>query len=263
MKRIFNTTRAVVIATAFVAVAGAAHAQETWTWNRAMSPGQTLEIKGVNGAIRAVAAGSGEARVSALKSGRRSEPREVTVEVFEHSGGVTICAVYPQGRAREANECRPGPGGRMNVENNDVQVEWTVRVPNGVNLVAATVNGEIDGSNLPANAEARSVNGSVSLSTAGIARASTVNGSIDVSMGRTDWNGSITLESVNGSVTAVFPASLSAEVNATTVTGNINTDFPLTVSGRFGGRRISGTVGAGGRELQLKTVNGSINLRRR
>jgi DUF4097 and DUF4098 domain-containing protein YvlB len=68
---------------------------------------------------------------------------------------------------------------------------------------------------------------------------------------------------VNGSVTAVFPASLNAEVTATTVTGNITTDFPLTVSGRFGGRRISGTVGGGGRELELKTVNGSINLRRR
>jgi len=53
------------------------------------------------------------------------------------------------------------------------------------------------------------------------------------------------------------------EVHASTVNGEISTDYPLTVRGRFGSKRISGTIGRGGRELSLGTVNGSIEIRRR
>jgi hypothetical protein len=259
----FSTTVRFLAIAGTLATASAAQAQETWTWNTAMAPGQVLEIKGINGGITAVSAGSGEARVAAVKTGRRSRPAEVTIEVIQHERGVTICAVYPQGRARQANECRPGPGGRMNVENNDVEVEWTVRVPEGVRLMAMTVNGSVEGTNLTGDVTARTVNGDVTLTTSGVVRAATVNGAVDVTMGRADWNGTVSLESINGSVTATMPATLSAVVNASTVTGSIDTDFPLTVSGRFGSRRIQGAVGSGGRQLELKTVNGSIALRQR
>jgi hypothetical protein len=34
------------------------------------------------------------------------------------------------------------------------------------------------------------------------------------------------------------------------------------IRGKFSGRQISGAIGQGGPELSLKTVNGSIELRR-
>jgi DUF4097 and DUF4098 domain-containing protein YvlB len=46
------------------------------------------------------------------------------------------------------------------------------------------------------------------------------------------------------------------------VNGGIETDFPLTVKGKWVGRRLDGTIGAGGRRLELETVNGSITLRK-
>ena len=49
---------------------------------------------------------------------------------------------------------------------------------------------------------------------------------------------------------------------ASTVNGHITTDFPLMIRGKFSGRQISGAIGQGGPELSLKTVNGSIELRR-
>jgi hypothetical protein len=36
----------------------------------------------------------------------------------------------------------------------------------------------------------------------------------------------------------------------------------LTITGRFGHRRLNGTIGNGGRRLELSTVNGSIKLRK-
>ncbi|HET9986498.1 MAG TPA: DUF4097 family beta strand repeat-containing protein [Longimicrobiales bacterium] len=236
---------------------------ERFTWHGRIPAGQEVEIRGINGGIRAEPGSGPEVEVVAEKSGRRSDPREVRIDVVPHSGGVTLCAVYPAPSGREPNECRPGGGGRSETRNNDVQVEWVVRVPAGVDFVGRTVNGDADARDLRGDVDLATVNGGVSISTSGLARASTVNGSVDVSMGRTDWTGRLEFQTVNGGIDLTLPADLSAEVTASTVNGGISTDFPLTISGRFSPRRIQGTVGTGGRDLALKTVNGGIELRRR
>jgi len=46
------------------------------------------------------------------------------------------------------------------------------------------------------------------------------------------------------------------------VNGDLVTDFPLLVTGKFGPRHLHGTIGKGGRQLSLSTVNGSIRLRK-
>ncbi|HSJ24738.1 MAG TPA: DUF4097 family beta strand repeat-containing protein [Longimicrobiales bacterium] len=257
--------RTAVMAAAAVAFlagsAGTAAAQETWTWNRGLAAGQTLEIKGINGAIRAQPASGGEVRVTAVKTARRGNVSTVNMEVVEHAGGVTICAVYPTpNSARRPNECRPGSEGSMSVQNNDVQVEFTVHVPRGVNFVARTVNGAVQARDLTGDVEARTVNGAIDVVTAGRARGGTVNGAVNVTMGRADWD--ISFETVNGAVTLYLPDNINANVRARTVNGGIETDFPLTVQGRFGRRSIEGTLGSGGRSLEVSTVNGGIFLRR-
>lgn len=241
--------------------AGTAAAQETWSWNRAVGAGQTIEIKGINGGVRAEPASGGEVRVTAVKTARRGDVSSVTLEVVEHAGGVTICAVYPTpNSARRPNECRPGSGGSMSVQNNDVQVEFTVQVPRGVNFIGRTVNGGVRATDLTGDVEARTVNGAIDVVTAGRARGGTVNGAVNVTMGRADWD--IRFETVNGAVTLYLPDNINANVRARTVNGAIETDFPLTVQGRFGRRSIEGTLGSGGRELEISTVNGGIFLRR-
>ncbi|MCI0436445.1 MAG: hypothetical protein L0271_22830, partial [Gemmatimonadetes bacterium] len=123
-------------------------AQDAFNWRGRVASGRTLEIKGLNGSITATAASGPEISVSAEKSARRSNPDEVRIEVVEHDGGVTICAVYPTPRDREPNECRPGEGGRMNNQRNDTEVDFTVAVPTGVRLVARTVNGSVTATDL-------------------------------------------------------------------------------------------------------------------
>jgi DUF4097 and DUF4098 domain-containing protein YvlB len=46
------------------------------------------------------------------------------------------------------------------------------------------------------------------------------------------------------------------------VNGGIESDFPITVRGRWGPRSMTGTIGSGGRRLELETVNGAIQIRR-
>jgi hypothetical protein len=157
-----------------LACAAPAAAQGDFEWRGQMAPGQGIEIKGINGNVRAVAARGNEVEVNATRTARRSNPADVRFEVVPHAGGVTICAVYPAAPGQPPNECKPGSGGRSSSRDNDTSVNFTVRVPAGVGFIGRTVNGAVDGEALQGNAEAHSVNGSIRLVTTGLANATTV-----------------------------------------------------------------------------------------
>jgi hypothetical protein len=251
------------LATSGEATLSAQRAAEAFEWRGTVLQGSAIEIKGVNGDIAAEPASGSEVEVTAVRKGRRSDPNGVRIEVVTHGDGVTICAVYPDVDGR-ANECQPGDGGRMNTRDNDVNVAFTVRVPAGVRLVGRTVNGDVTTSAaLAGPVSLRTVNGTAEFSTSSHGEASTVNGSIRATLGSALWQGTLSFETVNGSITVDLPADLSAEVRAKTVNGDITTDFPLTVTGRVSRRSLSGTIGGGGRTLELETVNGSVKLNRR
>ncbi len=252
------------IAVALAAMlASPARAQAQFHWTGTVKAGQVVEIKGVNGEVRAEPATGSQVEVEATKSARRSDTASVRIQVVPSSDGVTICAVYPTRRnARHENECLPGSGGHMDTHNNDVRVDFVVKVPQGVRFTGRTVNGEIRVHGLTADVRARTVNGNVRVSTSGQVDANTVNGSITASMGRADWSGDLSFKTVNGSITLDMPAALDAELDASTVNGSIDSDFPLTVRGRIRPRHIRATIGSGGRHLDLSTVNGSIRLRK-
>ena len=224
--------------------------QHEFQWERVLGAGKTIEIKGINGSITAEKASGNRVRIVAVKVGKRSDPREVKIEAVESAEGVTICAVYPG-----ASSCGSG---RMNIRNNDVQVRFNVSVPEGVRLVATTVNGSVKASQLESDLVARTVNGSVTLSTTGRAEASTVNGSIIAEIGATNLSADLVFSTVNGSISIELPEGLNADIRASTVGGRLSSDFPLMVDRR----RMHGTLGSGGYELKLSTVNGTIRLKR-
>src|SRR5262245_57933746 len=122
-----KTWRSLTFGLSLLALPALATAQD-FNWNGRLAAGKTLEIRGINGAIDA--SGGGEAEVRATKRARRSDPDSVEIKVIEHAEGVTICAVYPTPRdSARPNECRAGGGGRMNTRDNDVTVNFVVKVP--------------------------------------------------------------------------------------------------------------------------------------
>jgi hypothetical protein len=255
--------RTLLIAALLSLAFGAAGAAQDFNWHGRLAPGKRLEVKGVNGDVRAVLATGTEAVVNAAKHSRRSDPDEVEIKVVESEDGITICAVYPTPpRARRENSCEPGERWHSSTDNNDVTVDFEVRVPAGVVFHGQTVNGEMSAEGLKADVKASTVNGSVRVTTTGLAEAGTVNGSVYVEMGRADWTDELEFTTVNGKITLVLPAQLSTEVRASTVNGEIESDYPVLISGKFGPRRMRGTIGSGGRLLSLNTVNGEIRLRK-
>ena len=235
---------------------------DDFSWSGRMPSAGTLEVKGINGPIVVERARGSEIVITARARGRRSDASTVRIELVEHSGGLTFCAVYPTPeRSRRENVCAPGSGGQMNTRNNDVQVRFTVELPDGVPFVGRTVNGDIEAFDLESDVSLVTVNGDVKVSTTGSAEATTVNGSIDATMGMLDPRGGASFNTVNGSITLDLPDDVDADLDASWLNGGLDSDLPIQLSGRLRRNRARGALGRGGPELTLKTINGSIRIR--
>jgi len=273
MRRVLTTIVFLSALAAWGAADASAQTADDFRWSGQIGRGKSIEIKGVNGDVEAVLASGSQVEVIAHKHARRSNPADVRMEVLEHDGNVTICAVYPSptryssryrsGRRDQGpNECRPGDEGHMNTDNNDVQVDFTVRVPADVRFIGRTINGRVDATSLRSDIDAYTVNGRIMVSTSGTASAETVNGSIDAVIGDASWDAPLDFHTVNGSITLDLPKNAAAELRAEVMNGDITSDLPLTIqSTRNRGRRITGSIGSGGKMLYVSTTNGSIRLR--
>lgn len=242
------------------------HAAADFRWEKQLAPGATVEVKGLRGNITAEPAAGDRVEVVAAKRGPRGEAEAVEVRAVEHGGGVTVCAVYPTIDPRQPYVCRPGDEsqnyGMVFFRHNDVEVNFTVRVPRGVRFVGRTVLGEVRATSLGGDVEAFTVNGDVRLDTAGHVRAVSMTGSIVASLKQAALARPLELRTVNGDITVALPAGANANLLAETSYGRITTDFPLDVRRGPAQRSAAGAVGRGGSDVMLKTVFGSIRVRR-
>ncbi len=217
--------------------------QEETHWHGWAPNGQVVEVNNIHGNVRAEASSGDEIEVIAIKRGS-SDPAQVSIEVVEHKGGVTICAVYPDADSGHPFDCRPSHGGGFRVASttdsmarirwdnggggdvllNDLRVDFVVRLPKRLRFIGRTVDGDVSAHMLVQDVEAHSVTG-------------------DVSVDLTSSQGAdIRAESAKGRVSSQFPLSL-----------RCNSSHGMLASGRVGHAR---------RTLRLKTDAGDIHLLR-
>ncbi|MBI1967552.1 MAG: DUF4097 family beta strand repeat protein [Gemmatimonadetes bacterium] len=231
---------------------------ESFRWTGKVAPDQWVWIRNLNGPVSVEPAAGDSLVVTAEKSWRRSGPDVVEIVAVPHGGTVTVCALWPA----EQRTCgENGSYSLKGVRKNDVAVRFTVSLPRGVKIDVSTVNGRLEVTGATAPVTLATVNGRIeAITTQGPIKATTVNGSIDVTMGALAPVGDVELKTVNGSITAALPPNLNADLDAQTVSGRVNTDFPLQVVGRISSRHVQAKIGSGGRQLNLRTVNGSIDI---
>lgn len=244
-----------VIITASVAFAQAPDQGREFHWKGKLAAENVVMIKNINGDIDAERAGGDEVEITAEKSGPEAD--QVKIEVVQLSDGIMVCAIYPGWFKNRCDEWHSHDS-----HSDRTKVQFTVKVPENLRFEAENVNGGVNAEHMGRFVKATSVNGSVRVSTRSWAELSTVNGSIDGSLGSAAWNGTLKAESVNGSITLELPGDTNTEVHFSSVNGRLDSDFPLTISGKFGGHAVRGTIGSGGRELKVETVNGSVHLRK-
>ena len=281
--------RVSVLVGSLVLVAVSAGAQEvgrnseTWAWDGRVESGKWFRLSSVNGPVTVESSSDNMVHVRAVKDVGRGSVTDVAFQVIQSGGDVRICALWRRDTCDEdgLRSRRRDDDDDDDRDRRDVKVRFTVRVPAGVRLSAGTVNGEMRVRDLSSDVRASTVNGRVEVqNVGGEVRATTVNGAVDVTtrngpVDATTVNGSVKVRmtalnrdgdmrfhTVNGDVIVETPSSLDARVSLSTLHGSISSDYPVQLSGRFGPRRASGTIGRGGREIDMETVNGDIELRK-
>ena len=282
-------TKIRTLAMAFVIAAPVAAAaqdlgrnDETWTWNGRVASGNWFRLNSVNGPVTIEPSTDNQVHVRAEKEVRRGNVTDVAFRVIQMGGDVRICAVWRRDTCDEEGlRSRRNDDDDDRDDRRDVRVRFFVKVPAGVRLSAGTVNGEmrvrdltsdvrastvngrVEVRNVGGEVRATTVNGGVDVTTrSGPVNANTVNGNIDVRMSSIPRDGEMSFHTVNGSVTVETPSSLDANVSLDTMHGSISSDFPVQLSGKFGPRHAEGVVGRGGRSIRLRTLNGSVELRK-
>jgi len=249
-------------ALALLAAAPASATTADFHWSRPMGSSRTVEIRNINGAIHAEASKDGILEVIAIRSSKHQDPESVTINVFESNGRLTFCTLYPSRPGNPPNTCDERGNTSHSSSNSDVEVSYRVKVPAGVTLEARTVNGNVEATGMRGPVDASTVNGEIRIATTSWAEASTVNGSVAVAMSASGWPDGLDFRTVNGSIVLDFSDAPNADLHAQTMHGEIDSEFPLQVQGKVRRNMVQGKIGAGGPELALATLNGSIELRR-
>jgi len=210
-----------------------------------------VQLENVNGDVRIVTWDREEITVEAIKRGKKQQHLdEVKIEVDAKADHIRLKTKYPDSKLRRDKD-------------NSVTVDYVLTVPKQSRLERInTVNGGIEIAMVRGDVEASSVNGNVTADgLAGQVELSTVNGSVKAAFAQ--LKKSVSLKSVNGSVTVALPPETNAKVSAHTLTGGINSDFALQAKKHFPiGQNLDGKLGEGGPAVNLSTVNGAIRIDR-
>jgi hypothetical protein len=232
---------------------------DQYSWHGPVAPGAWVRVRNVNGAIRVARSSGNEAVITATRTyhGRRPEPVRMITE--QHGADVVACVTWgDSNRCDSRSRWRQSFLLRILRRYAPTEMTFVVALPAGVRLEAATVNGRVTVADAPDEVVVSSVNGSITLgATGGPVKASTVNGGVAAELDSLGPDARVSLESVNGSVTALLPRAANASLDLSTVNGRLTADFPGVTIAR-GARALHATLGTGGPAVSLHTVNGSV-----
>ncbi|HLJ88730.1 MAG TPA: DUF4097 family beta strand repeat-containing protein [Candidatus Angelobacter sp.] len=166
------------------------------------------------------------------------------------------------------------------------RVDLVISVPRHTSLVLRGMNhGTIDVSDVEGDLDINTLNGEVMLKNiSGSVVAHALNGKITANFLRMDAQKPTAFSSMNGAIDVTFPPDLKANLSIKSDRGEAYSDFDVVLQTRKpeqlttednhsdGGRRgkyrlhmdnaVHGSVNGGGPEIQFKTFNGSIYIRK-
>lgn len=224
-----------------------------------LNPNGRISVSNVNGSITVEAWDRNEVKLEALKIADSKERlSQVEIKIDATSDYLKIETEYGDWRNGQRNwncnkDCR-------------LDVQYKLMVPrNAVLNEIETVNGSVIISNTANITNASAVNGNVKATNLrGTAKIETVNGISEVDFDSIANDGKILLSTVNGKVNLLLPSDIDATLKADTVNGSISNEFGLPIrKGKYVGRDLYGKIGDGKVRINLESVNGGLNIKRK
>ncbi len=228
-------------------LAGAA-VTENFDQTYAIAPNGRVSLSNVNGDVTVAVWDQPTVRVQAVKEADSADDlQNLRIEVSSAPSSLDIETRYPHTHSSHSH----------------LSVQYTLTVPRGVSLDRIDlVNGSLTAAGIGGKVRAKLVNGEAKLTgLSGSVSVDAVNGEVNVELTALDRSQDVELKTVNGPIELRLPAGVGAQLHASTVNGHLSNDFGVSVNKHeYVGADMKGTIGAGGADVQLETVNGRINV---
>lgn len=252
----------------FVLVLGACDAADSgprqtregaFSYTSRMADGAVLHVRTARGDISVEPSADDTLRVRGDVSWRgMGDPMDgIAVHGSEVAGGILICANW--GRTSCTTDAY-----NANLSGNarSTRVSFQISVPAGVRLDLVGLDGDITSAST-ASVRARNVNGDITVVTArGPVQAETMNGDVDARMSTLAGADSVIVKTLNGDAWVFLPEAASVALDVTTATGEFITDFPALLTAAAGRKNVKATLGAGVTPVRVRSMNGSVGVRR-
>ncbi|CCH51921.1 hypothetical protein BN8_00879 [Fibrisoma limi BUZ 3] len=233
----------------------------------------SMEIGLINGFIHVVGYNGKDVVIDAASDGQRRTTRSESRNT--ESGMRRI----PTGNSLEVSAEERNNRVKVHATSHAKPVNLTIKVPQRFSLKLSTVNsGDITVENVNGELEINNVNGPIELTNiSGSAVANTVNGDLRATFRDVDPKTPMAFSTLNGRVDVTFPSNAKANVKMKSDRGDIFSDFDIDIekaqpkatrSSQSGMYRVSvedwvyGKINGGGPEVMMKSMQGSIYVRK-
>lgn len=216
-----------------------------------LAPGSNVKVSGINGSVAVETWDSDKAEINvAIRASDREAMERRPLIIEDTPNSLTI-------RVIDDKEGRKWGGDRGRVHH-----EVRLKLPRSINLRVSSVNGRVNVGQIAGEVAVGSVNGRVEVAQAGTAtEIGSINGRTSISLMRIG-EGGLRVSSINGGVEIGLPAGTNANLDVRSVNGGVDSDLPITVVGEMKRGELRGTIGSGGPQITITSVNGGVLLRR-
>jgi hypothetical protein len=232
----------------------------------------SLDVGLINGFIHVVGYSGKDVVIDAATSPRTTSRNE---EQSNTSGMRRI----PTGNALDVSAEEKNNRVRVNANSHQKPVNLTIKVPQRFSLKISTINnGDITVENVSGELEISNINGPIELTNiGGSAVAHTINGDLKATFRDVSASAPMAFSTLNGKIDVTLPASAKANVKLKSDRGDIFSDFDIDVdknqpkaarSAQSGMYKVSvddwvyGKINKGGPEVMMKSMQGSIYVRK-
>jgi len=260
-------------ATAFPQVPGTDHL--TVPFSDASRPG-TVKVALISGSISMKGYSGKEVIVDVACCGKEEERDRNRASRPEAEGLKRIPNLSTGFTVEEDNNIisiKPGPPYR--------RLDITLQVPIRTSLTLKTVNGDIEVEHAQGELEVSCSNGKVTLAqVSGSVVAHALNGKVKVSLTAVEPDKPMSFSSLNGDIDVSLPPDIRANLSMKSDNGEMYSDFDIKIDSQTTrptaeelrskngmyrirmDRTTKGSINGGGPEMQFKTFNGNIYLRK-
>jgi hypothetical protein len=216
-----------------------------------LSPGATVDVSGINGAVRIETSNSSTAEILIERKAESAEAlarRKVVVET-----GSTFIKI--RGEKGDA-------GFFEKIFGSSPSEKVTLKVPRQIALATRGVNGAVTVGEVEGSVQVEGINGKVEIGQAvGTASFKGINGNVAVSLKSIDKDG-VSISGVNGNIELRFPEGLSADFEAHGMNGSVVSDLQDVRIEKERHGSWTARVGAGGNSISANGINGNIRFTR-